>query len=416
MELLDELKYRGLIKDITDEDAFKNAIDNKSTIYCGFDPTGSSLHIGHLVPVLILKRFQDAGFKVITVVGGGTGLIGDPSGRNSERQLLTLENSLENAKSIKNQLSKFLDFDGGKATMVNNYDWLGKINMVEFLRDYGKNFQINYMLAKDTVARRLESGISYTEFSYMIIQSIDFLKLYQDYGCRIQIGGSDQWGNLTCGVELIRKVENSSDAVGITLPLITKSDGTKFGKSAGGQSFWLDKERTSPYELYQYFLNTADADVIHYLKVFTFLSKEEIDNYQDKVINEPHLREAQKRLAYELVSIIHSKQDADEAVMMSEVLFGGDISKLSYEQLLICLKGVESIELSEPRPLVDVLIDLKAASSKRDARELIGKSTYSINGVKTTDIDLVLSKDNAIEEKIIVIRKGKKNYFLVKCI
>lgn len=414
MELLEDLKYRGLIKDITDEEVFKEVLKNKSPIYCGFDPTGPSLHIGHLVPVLLLKRFQDAGFKVITVVGGGTGLIGDPGGRNSERQLLALETSLENARSIKGQLSRFLDYDSGKATMVNNYDWLSKINMIEFLRDYGKNFQINYMLAKDTVARRLETGISYTEFSYMIIQSIDFLKMYQEQGCRMQIGGSDQWGNLTCGVELIRKVTGGTDAVGCTLPLITKSDGTKFGKSASGASFWLDKERTSPYELYQYFLNSADADTIHYLKVFTFLSKEEIEKYQEQVINEPHLRAAQKRLAYELVSIIHSKKDADEAVQMSEVLFGGEVNKLSLEQLLVCLKGVDSIELNEDKPLLDVLIELKAASSKREAREFITKGTYSINGSKEMNIDKVLTKEDAIEGKIIVIRRGKKQYFLVK--
>ncbi len=416
MNLLEDLKFRGLIKDVTDEEVLKKAFEEKSPIYCGFDPTGPSLHIGHLVPIMILKRCQEAGFKVITVVGGGTGLIGDPSGRNSERQLLTLETSLENAKSIKNQLSRFISYDDGKAEMVNNYEWIGKMNTIEFLRDYGKAFQINYMLAKETVQRRIETGISYTEFSYMIIQSIDFLKLYQNYGCKIQLGGSDQWGNLTSGIELIRKTTGNSDAVGVTVPLITKSDGTKFGKSASGQSFWLDKEKTSPYELYQYFLNTPDADVVHYLKVFTFLSKEEIEALQQKVISEPQFREAQKVLAYELVKIIHSEQDAKDAVMMSEVLFGGDVSKLTYDQLLICLKGVESIELNEEKPLVDVLIDLHAATSKRDARELIEKNTYAINGVKVSDTNLVIGKKDAIEGKIIVIRKGRKNYFLVKIV
>lgn len=414
MELLEDLKYRGLIKDITDEKVLEEVIKNKSPLYCGFDPTGPSLHIGHLVPILILKRFHDAGFKVFAVIGGGTGLIGDPSGRSSERQLLTLETSLENANSIKNQLSRFLDFENGKAIMVNNYDWISKINMIEFLRDYGKNFQVNYMLAKDTVARRLETGISYTEFSYMIIQSIDFLTLYKNYGVKLQIGGSDQWGNLTSGVELIRKSTGNSDCVGVTVPLITKSDGTKFGKSASGASFWLDKEKTSPYELYQYFLNTNDSDVIHYLKVFTFLSKEEIESYNYGVINEPHLRAAQKRLAFELVKLIHGEDEANNAVKMSEVLFGGDISKLSYEQLLICLKGVESVSVEENTNIVDALVLVKAASSKREARELLAKQTYSLNGEKINSSEILLTKENAIGNKIYVVRRGKKNYFLIK--
>lgn len=413
MNLLEDLKYRGLFKDVTDEEVFKDIIEKKATLYCGFDPTGPSLHIGHLVPILILKRFHDAGFKVITVVGGGTGLIGDPSGRNSERQLLDLPTSLANAQSIKGQLGRFLDFESGHAIMVNNYDWLGKTNMIEFLRDYGKCFPVNYMLAKDTVARRLETGISYTEFSYMIIQSIDFYQLYKNYGCRLQIGGSDQWGNLTSGVELIRKMTGNTDACGITVPLITKADGTKFGKSASGASFWLDRNKTTPYELFQYFLNTGDNDVIHYLKVFTFLPKEEIEEYARKVIEAPHLREAQKRLAYELVKLIHSEEDAEEVVKMSEVLFGGDVSKLTYDQLVIALKGVPSIKIEGEMNIVDALIELKAVSSRRDARELIGKNTFAINGVKTTDTNMVLSKDTSIEGKIIVIRKGKKNYFLI---
>lgn len=414
MGLLEEMQWRGLYKDVTDLETLKKLLDSKATIYCGFDPTGPSLHIGHIVPVMMLKRFQDAGHKVIAVVGGGTGLIGDPSGRSSERNLLNLQTSLENAASLKAQLGRYLHFeDESKAKMVNNYDWLSKINMIEFLRDYGKCFPINYMLAKDTVARRLETGISFTEFSYMIIQSIDFYQLYKNEGCQLQMGGSDQWGNLTSGVELIRRLEGDVEVSAFTLPLITKSDGTKFGKSAGG-ALWLDKEKTSPYALYQYFLNTPDADVIHYMKVFTFLSQEEIHSYEKGVIEEPHLRAAQKKLAYELVKFIHGEEAVKEAIMMSEVLFGGEIKKLNYQQLKVCLNGVPALKLEEAKPFIDVLVEVGAASSKREARELLGKGTYSINGEKVSDLELVINKDIAIENKLVVIRRGKKNYYLVE--
>jgi len=414
MNLLEEMQWRGLYKDVTDLEMLHKLIDEKATIYCGFDPTGPSLHIGHLVPVLMLKRLHDAGHRVITVVGGGTGLIGDPSGRNSERSLLSLQTSLDNAAALKKQLGRFLNFDDpNKAIMVNNYDWLSKINMIEFLRDYGKCFPINYMLAKDTVARRLESGISYTEFSYMIIQAIDFYTLYKNEHCQLQLGGSDQWGNLTSGIELIRRLEGESEVCAITMPLITKADGTKFGKSAGG-ALWLDKNMTSPYALYQYFLNTADADVIHYLKVFTFLSQEEIHEYERGVIEEPHLRAAQKKLAFEIVKTIHSEEDANEAVMMSEVLFGGEIQKLSYDQLKICLSGVPSLKLEAEMPFVDLLVELKAASSKREARELLAKGTYSLNGEKVFDTNLVINRENGIDNKLLVIRRGKKNYYIAE--
>lgn len=414
MNLLDEMKWRGLYKDVTDLELLDKLIKEKATIYCGFDPTGPSLHIGHLVPVLMLKRFHDEGHRVIAVVGGGTGLIGDPSGRSSERNLLSLETSLENAASLKKQLGRFLDFSDPKhAIMVNNYDWLSKINMIEFLRDYGKCFPINYMLAKDTVARRLESGLSYTEFSYMIIQAIDFYTLYKNEHCQLQIGGSDQWGNLTSGIELIRRKEGECEVCAITMPLITKSDGTKFGKSAGG-ALWLDKEKTSPYALYQYFLNTADADVIHYMKVFTFLDQMTIKGYEKGVIEEPHLRAAQKKLAYEIVATIHSKEDADEAVMMSEVLFGGDIKKLSYSQLKVCLNGVPYLKIEEKMPLVDLLVNLKAASSKREARELLSKGTYSLNGEKIMDVNFEVEPSFAINQKLLVIRRGKKNYYIAE--
>lgn len=414
MEFLEELQWRGLIKDTTDAKVLNELLEKKATLYCGFDPTAPSLHIGHLVPVIMLSRFQKAGHRIVALVGGGTGLIGDPSGRSSARQLLTLEAALENAEGIKSQLSRFLDFsDTKKTVLINNYEWLKDINVITFLRDYGRHFPVNYMLAKDTVASRLETGISFTEFSYMIIQSIDFYNLYKRENCRIQLGGSDQWGNITSGVELIRRITGDTETVGITMPLITKSDGTKFGKSAGG-ALWLDKEKTSPYAIYQYFLNSADADVIHYLKVFTFLTKEEIYALEQEVRENPQNRVAQKKLAYELVSTIHGVEAAEEAVKMSQVLFSGRIAELNAEQLLVCLNGVPSIDLNEEKPLVDILVEVKAASSKREAREFIKNGSVLLNGEKQTDLEYVLGKKDAIDEKVIVIRRGKKNYYMVR--
>lgn len=414
MEFLEELKWRGLIKDTTDAEMLQELLDKKATLYCGFDPTAPSLHIGHLVPVIMLSRFQKAGHRIVALVGGGTGLIGDPSGRSSARKLLTLEDALANAEGLKSQLSRFLDFsDTKKTVLINNYEWLKDINVISFLRDYGRHFPVNYMLAKDTVASRLETGISFTEFSYMIIQSIDFYNLYKRENCRIQLGGSDQWGNITSGVELIRRITGDTETVGITMPLITKSDGTKFGKSAGG-ALWLDADKTSPYAIYQYFLNSADADVIHYLKVFTFLNKEEIYALEQEVRENPQNRVAQKKLAYELVKTIHGEAAADEAVKMSQVLFSGKIAELTADQLLVCLNGVPSLDLTEEKPLVDVLVEIKAASSKREAREFVKNGSVLINGEKQTNIEHVLSKNDAIDNKVIVIRRGKKNYYMVR--
>ena len=414
MELLEELEWRGLIKDVTDKEMLKKLLAEKAPIYCGFDPTSTSLHIGHLVPVLVLSRFQKAGHKIIPVIGGGTGLIGDPSGRTSERKLLTLETSLKNAEGIKAQLGRFLDFsDKSKTEMVNNYEWLSKINVITFLRDYGKNFPINYMLAKDTVASRLESGISYTEFSYMLIQAIDFYQLYKNYGCKLQLGGSDQWGNITSGIELIRKATGNTDVAGLVMTLITKSDGTKFGKSTGG-AFFLDPEMTPPYSIYQYFLNTPDADVIHYLKVFTFMDKATIDGYEKKMQEHPELREAQKALASTVVEYIHGAETLKEVQRMSEALFGGEIQKLTLKQLQVCLNGVPSLQISENTDICDGLVAVKAASSKREARELLTKGTYSINGEKVTDLEYKFDRAKALEQQMYVIRRGKKNYFIIE--
>lgn len=414
MNLLEELKWRGLLKDITDEEQLLKSMEEKATIYCGFDPTASSLHIGHLVPIMVLSHFQKHGHRVVALVGGGTGLIGDPSGRNSERQLLSIEKSLENAEGVRSQLARFLDFsDSKKTVMLNNYDWLKKIDVITFLRDYGKNLSVNYMLAKEVVASRLETGISYTEFSYMIIQSIDFLTLYQNENCKLQLGGSDQWGNITAGIEMIRKVTGNSDAVGITIPLITKSDGAKFGKSAGG-NLWLDENLTTPYELYQYFFNTADADVIHYLKVFTFLSQEEINELERETLDNPGERKAQKALARELTKMVHGEDVLNEVLKMCDVLFRGSIRELSAKQLSICLDGVPNIEIDSELNIVDALVNVGAAVSKREAREFLRNGSININGDKVTNEAFMINKENAIDGKVIVIKRGKRNYYLIK--
>ena len=298
MNILQDLEFRGLINQQTDAEGLQELLEKESVkLYCGFDPTADSLHIGHMLPILILRRFQQAGHQPIALVGGATGLIGDPSGKKAERTLNEKETVAFFSERIKEQLSNFLDFnkEGNPATIANNYDWIGSLDLITFLRDIGKNFGLNYMLAKDTVASRLETGISFTEFSYMILQSYDFLNLYQTHGCRLQIGGSDQWGNITAGLELIRKSEEDAKAFGLTVPLVTKSDGTKFGKTEGG-AVWLDPEKTTPYEFYQFWINTDDRDVVKYLKYFTFLSHEEILELEKQVAEAPEKREEKKEL------------------------------------------------------------------------------------------------------------------------
>ena len=328
--LLDDLKWRGLLYQQTDEEGLEGLLNKeKISLYCGVDPTADSMHIGHIVPLLTLRRFQMHGHRPILLVGGATGMIGDPSGRSEERQLQTTEQIDKNVLGIKKQMEQIFDFDSENgAQMVNNNDWISSMTIIEFLRDFGKLLGVNYMLAKDNVASRLDSGISFTEFSYMLIQGIDFNHLYDNYGCRVQIGGSDQWGNITTGLEVIRKMhEEESKAYGITIPLVTKADGTKFGKSAGG-AVWLDAEKTSPYEFYQFWINTADADVIKYMKIFTFIEREEIEAFEVTVQEEPHLRKAQKALAEEMTRLIHGQEALDNAIRISQALFSGDLKSL----------------------------------------------------------------------------------------
>ncbi len=336
MNLYDDLKWRGLIKDVSNEEEAKRLLNEESVkFYCGFDPTGESLTVGHLVQIVRMLLLEKYGHTPIVLIGGATGLIGDPR-QTSERKLLTLEESLKNADKIKNQLSLFLDPE--KSIFVNNYDWIKNIDMISFLRDYGKHFSINYMLAKDTVQKRLDVGISYTEFSYMLIQAIDFLHLYRTHDCKIQFGGSDQWGNITTGLELIRKLEGEeSKAVGLSSPLLLKADGSKFGKSESG-ALWLDKDLTSPYEIYQYFVNASDQDVMNYLMTLTLLSKEEIEDLEEKLKTAPELREAQKKLAEEVTELVHGKKALNEALRVTHALFSGDFNDLNESEFKMMKK------------------------------------------------------------------------------
>ena len=413
MTFLEELNWRGLIKDVTDLEGLKERLKSPITCYCGFDPTADSLHVGHLQQVLLLKRYQVAGHTPIILVGGATGMIGDPR-MTSERNLLTLEDVRYNAECIKKQLAHFLSFEGENAAiMVNNYDWINKLNVIDYLRDYGKCFNLSYMLAKDAVASRLETGISYTEFSYMLLQSIDFLHLYLNYNCELQIGGSDQWGNLTSGCELVKKIEDGSKVYGVTSPLITKSDGSKFGKSEG-QNVWLDPEKTSAYEFYQFFFNIADNDVVNMLKRLSMKSVKEIENLAIKVKNEPHLREAQKALAEELTELVHGKEGLQSALNITEALFSGNIKDLTNKEIKDAFKDANTIDIEENVLLIDALVNSKAASSKREAREFINNGSISINGEKCTSLEKILTKDDSLDGETIVIKKGKKSYFIFK--
>lgn len=411
--IIDELNYRGLIKDYSDEKEIRELLATPQTIYCGFDPSAVSMHIGNFVMISLLMRLQRAGHRVIPVVGGATGMIGDPSGKSKERNLLDDEELDKNTSAIRNQLARFINLDDPKkGIIVNNYDWLSKLSMLDYLRDYGKHFPINYLLNKEIIASRLENGISYTEFSYNLLQAIDFLTLYRDHGCRIQIGGSDQWGNLTSGLELIRKTEGSDIKVGVmTSHLIVDSAGRKFGKSEGG-ALYLDPNITSPYKLYQYFINVSDADAIRYLKVFTFLDKNEIEHVGAEHEKNPSLRHGQKTLAYEVVSIIHGKEKADEAIKMSESLFSGDFKTMSENNLIDVLGDLE-VKADEDIILEDALLLTKAASSKREAREFLNNGSISLNGEKVTDGTSPLSRQNALHGRYYVLRRGKKNYYLI---
>ncbi|HLS66712.1 MAG TPA: tyrosine--tRNA ligase [Pseudogracilibacillus sp.] len=419
MDILQDLQARGLIQQTTDEEGLVRHLDeNQVTLYCGFDPTADSLHIGHLLPVTMLKRFQLAGHRPIALIGGGTGMIGDPSGRTSERSLNTEEVVHGFAASLEAQLAKLLEFEQGENAAVarNNHDWLSDITIIDFLRDVGKHFTVNYMLAKDAVSSRIEHGISYTEFSYMLLQSYDFLQLYEQENCTLQIGGSDQWGNITAGMEFIRRSRNDEQTkvFGLTVPLITKADGTKFGKTAGG-AVWLDAEKTSPYEFYQFWYNTDDRDVVKFLKYFTFLSIDEIEQLEKEVETNPGAREAQKRLAEEMTKFVHSEEALEQAIHISTALFKGDIRSLTTEQIEQGFKDVPTYETEKENiSLVDLLVAAEISSSKRQAREDIKNGAIYVNGERNQDIEHVVTESDRLDDTFTVIRRGRRNYFLVR--
>lgn len=414
INVIDDLNYRGLIKEYSNEENVHKLFESKQTIYCGFDPSASSMHIGNFVMISILMRLQRAGHKIIALVGGGTGMIGDPSGKSKERNLLTPDKVQENTNAIKRQLERFIDLsDPEKGMILNNYDWLGKVSLLEYLRDTAKFFPVNYMLSKDIVKSRLDAGISLTEFCYMTLQSYDFKYLHDKYGVNIQIGGNDQWGNLTAGLDYIRKTEGDEEKVEcMTAHLITRSDGKKFGKSEDGALF-LDRNLTSPYKLYQFFFNQSDEDSVKYLKVFTFLPKEEINEIEKVHLANLGARIAQKRLAYEVVKIVHSEEDAEEAKKMSEVLFSNNFASLKEESLKELFANAK-IEVKESMKLEDLLIFIKAASSKREAREFIKNNAVSVNGEKVNDALKEFNKNDALFGKYLVVKRGKKNYYLVE--
>ena len=406
MGIYEELEWRGLIKDVSDPSIKEKLNKGGLTFYIGTDPTGDSLHIGHFSSFLISKRLKDAGHHPILLVGGGTGLIGDPK-PDAERPMITYETVDHNFNCLKSQAEKLFGFE-----VVNNRDWLGKINIIDFLRDYGKYFNVNLMLQKDIVARRLDSGITFTEFSYMILQALDFWYLNKEKNVTLQVAGQDQWGNITAGIDLVRRKEGK-EVYGFTMPLLTKSDGTKFGKT-NGKAVWLDANKTSPYEMYQFFINSEDTKVIDYLKFLTFLSKEEIEELEKKNQEAPHLREAHKALAREVITFIHGKEAYDEAVKISEALFSGNVKDLTAKEIEMGFNDLPSIEGKEDMTLVDALIEARLASSKREAREFIKNGAVLVNGDKLTDIEAVIGKANAIEGKFIVLRRGKKLYALIK--
>lgn len=409
MKLFDELKWRGLVDNITSEELIDKINEGGLTFYIGIDPTADSLHIGHYSSVIAMtKRLLDAGHHPIIIAGGGTGLIGDPK-PNLERPMISKEAVLKNIEGIKKQLDKILGTD---IKIINNADWLLQMNAIDFLRDYGKHFNINYMLSKDTVKRRLDLGITYTEFSYMILQSIDFLKLYEKYGVTLQIGGQDQWGNITSGLELIRKIHGiDTKCYGMTMPLITRADGTKFGKSESGKSVWLDASKTSPYEMYQFFINTEDSKVIEYLKKLTFLSPSQIDELETSLKEHPEQRLAQKALAESIITFVHSKEDYEDAVKITEALFNNEIKKLNAKQIAEAFQDfdIKKVEIGEP--LVDLLIRIGASQSKREAKEFITNGAITINDEKYTDVLTSINDDMFIYDYLI-IKKGKKNYYI----
>ena len=413
--IIDELQWRGLINQSTDLEALKEAAESPISLYCGFDPTGSSLHAGHLVPLIMLKRFQQFGHRPIALAGGATGMIGDPRDVG-ERSMLSEEQIAENMQAIKDQLEAFVDFtEAGEsaipAVMVNNADWTSQINVIEYLRDIGKNFSLNTMLDRDTVKRRLESdGISYTEFSYMLLQANDFVHLHKEYDCVLQIGGGDQWGNIVSGVDLNRRV-NGAKVHALTVPLVTDAEGNKFGKSTGGGKLWLDPQLTSPYSWYQYFINAGDAVVIDYLRWFTFLTQEEIAELARKVEEEPHKREAQRVLAREMTTLVHGEQATEAVELASQALFGkAELQDLDEATLSSALQETEIAEVGPEATILDLLVEAGLEKSKGAARRTVGEGGAYVNNQRIEDIEWSPNSNDLLHGSWLVLRKGKKRF------
>lgn len=415
MDIIEELEWRGAINQQTDAAGLKKLLKEKKIgIYCGTDPTGDSLHVGHLIPFIVLKRFELAGYHPYILIGGGTGAIGDPSGKNAERKLQTPEQVKHNVDALTAQTTKLFGGDG-HITFVNNYDWLSQMDLLGFLRDYGKQFSVNTMIHKEVVANRLEVGISFTEFTYQILQAVDFLTLYREHGVQLQVGGADQWGNITAGIDLIHREEGQdAEAYGLTIPLMVKADGTKFGKTAGG-AVWLDPEKTSPYEFYQFWLNQDDRDVVKYLKYFTFLSKEEIDELAKQVEEEPWKRAAQKALAAAVTTFVHGEEATKEAQKISQILFSGNVQELTTAQVEQAFGKMPSVAVTaEPMNIVDWLVEYGIEQSKRRAREDVTNGAITVNGERIRDVEYVLDPKSAFDGKYVVLRKGKRKYTLAK--
>lgn len=416
MNIIDDLKWRGAINQQTDAEGLNKEVNEKKIgLYAGIDPTGDSMHVGHLIPFMILKRFQLAGYHPYIIIGGATGSIGDPSGKKAERKLQTMDQVKYNEQCLTKQMESLFGQDGS-FTIVNNYDWLSKFSLLDFLRDYGKLFNVNTMLNKEIVSSRLETGISYTEFTYQILQGMDFEHLYKNHDVQLQIGGADQWGNITGGIDLIHKTQGAdAKAFGLTIPLMLKADGTKFGKTAGG-AVWLDPKKTTPYEFYQFWINTDDRDVVKYLKYFTFLDRDEIEALADKVKNEPWKREAQRRLAEEVTEFVHGKEAVKEAENITNALFSGNIKDLTVDEVETGFKNMPSMEVSaDKKNIVEWLADdTKIESSRRQAREDVKNGAIRINGDKIDDVNAEIDPTASFDGKFVVVRRGKKKYFLAR--
>ncbi len=404
MTLYEDLVWRGLVQEISSPDLIDRLNNGGMTFYIGTDPTADSMHIGHYSSFLISKRLAKAGHHPLLLVGGATGLIGDPK-PTAERPIISKEEVEKNIKGLTEQAKKIFGFE-----VVNNWDWTKDVNICDFLRDYGKYFNINYMLAKDHVRSRMDVGITFAEFSYMLLQAMDFYYLYKNYNCELQVAGSDQWGNITSGIELIRK-KLDKEAYGMVMPLVTDSTGKKFGKTEGN-ALWLDEDKTSSYELYQYLINLDDSMIIDYLKKLTFLSKEEIEEIEKKNLEHPEERIAHKALAHEIITDLHGEESYLEAVKISESLFSGDIKNFTEKEIQDAFKGLEPFTIKEDCNIVDLLVNNGVCSSKREAREFIGNGSITLNGEKVTDLEFVITKKNCLCSKYLVVRRGKKKYYI----